>query len=157
MNQPGYQPLQKEDIPLVQSADTKFKIQVIAGELDNTLGKIQTDSPMNIYRLDFDMDGDFNFEIPSHFNALIYVLEGQLQVGDAKVNTKEMAIFKEGMTQAHLKSITSGKAVFFAGEPLDEPVSKYGPYVMNTQTELLEAMRDYQMGKMGVLIEEFED
>jgi redox-sensitive bicupin YhaK (pirin superfamily) len=84
-------------------------------------------------------------------------LDGKLTVNDTEtVKGKDLTWFNNDGKSIKLKAEVATRVMMLAGEPLNEPVSTYGPFVMNTQTEIMEAMRDYQQGKMGVLIEEFD-
>jgi redox-sensitive bicupin YhaK (pirin superfamily) len=82
-------------------------------------------------------------------------MEGQLQVvGDAVVEAKYVASFNQDGTGIAIEALEDTHFFMGTGEPLNEPIASHGPFVMNNQTEIMEAIRDYQLGKMGVLIEE---
>jgi redox-sensitive bicupin YhaK (pirin superfamily) len=101
-------------------------------------------------------DGILEIPISSTFNTLIYVLEGALKSGEHTILTKDMAIFQNDGDLIEVKAMANTRYIVLAGEPINEPVAQYGPFVMNTETQLMEAVRDAQMGKMGVLIESFD-
>ena len=93
-------------------------------------------------------------DIPQNHQSLIYVLDGTVLVNDTKVLKKgenQMIVFNQDGNSIHFKAKTTSTILILSGEPILEKVTQYGPYVMNTQTEILEAMRDYQQGKMGHL------
>lgn len=155
MDIPAYQPLTAEETPLVTSADLFTTVHVIAGELDTVKGPIHTLSPVNTFTAEMKKGGKFFFRIPSAHNAFIYIMDGKVQVtGDSEVDEKYVAIFNLDGEGFELEALENTRLFIGTGEPLNEPVASHGPFVMNNQTELMEAFRDYQLGKMGVLIEE---
>jgi hypothetical protein len=157
MDPPSYQPLLKEETPRFMSEDKKTDIAVVAGEINGIKGPIETNSPLIVLRLTIEKGGTSTIPLPEHFNALLYQLDGVLLVnGDAETTSKDMIWFKNDGNNISIEGRENTRAIILAGEPIKEEITTYGPFVMNTQTEIMEAMRDYQMGKMGVLIEEFE-
>ena len=99
-------------------------------------------------------NGKLEIDIPINHKTLIYLLDGEILVNNSNLLNKgedQMITFNQ---DGNLISFTAKKAsiiLILSGEPIKEKVTQYGPYVMNTQTEILEAMRDYQQGKMGHL------
>jgi redox-sensitive bicupin YhaK (pirin superfamily) len=157
MDEPSYQPLSKEDTPRFKSEDKKTDIAVVAGEVHGIKGPILTNSPLIVLRLTIEKGSKTTIPLPEHFNTLLYQLDGALLVnGDRETTSKDMVWFKNDGNNISIKGMEDTRAILLAGEPIKEEITTYGPFVMNTQTEIMEAMRDYQMGKMGVLIEEFE-
>ncbi len=155
MDQPSYQPLTADDTPKINTVDGLVQINVIAGKLGDTIGKIHTLSDVNTFTASFQKGGKYFFQIPSSHNAFIYVLQGKLQVtGDSEVEGKYVAVFQKDGEGFELEALEDSTIFIGTGEPLNEPLASHGPFVMNNQTELMEAFRDYQLGKMGVLIEE---
>lgn len=152
-----YQPLTAENTPVICSPDGKVKMGVVAGKVNDVEGPIELMTPMLVTRLDMEEGGEIEIPIPESFNAFAYPLDGKLTVNDTKtVKGKDLTWFNNDGKSIKLKAEVPTRVMMLAGEPLNEPVSSYGPFVMNTQTEIMEAMRDYQQGKMGVLIEEFD-
>ncbi len=155
MDQPSYQPLTAEQTPVVNSADGLTKIHIIAGELDGVKGPIHTLSDVNTFTAEMKKGAKYFFKIPSTHNAFIYLMEGKLQVtGDSEIDNKYVAVFNNDGEGFELEALQDAHFFIGTGEPLNEPVASHGPFVMNNQTELMEAFRDYQLGKMGVLIED---
>ena len=87
---------------------------------------------------------------------MLYLIKGQIAIkGYGSIDAENLAVFHpEGSDIELTLQENESEFLLLCGRPLDEKVTRYGPYVMNTQTEILEAMRDYQMGKMGILIED---
>ena len=86
---------------------------------------------------------------------MIYLLDGELNVGAEKAEGKDMVVFQNDGDQLSVLALEKTRFIVLSAEPLNEPIASYGPFVMNNQTQIMEALRDAQMGKMGVLIEEF--
>jgi redox-sensitive bicupin YhaK (pirin superfamily) len=155
MDTPEYQPLTAEQTPVIASQDGLAVIHVIAGELDGVKGPINTLSPVNTFTAELKKGATYYFRVPETHNAFIYLLDGKLKVtGDGEVEGKYVAVFNNDGAGFELEAMEDTRLFIGTGEPLNEPVASHGPFVMNNQTELMEAFRDYQMGKMGVLIEE---
>ena len=95
--------------------------------------------------------------VPKGFNALLYLLDGKAEVnGERHAGGKDLVWFQNDGDGFSLEGLEETRAILFSGAPLDEPLATYGPFVMNNQTQIMEALRDYQQGKMGVLIEDFD-
>lgn len=155
MDTPSYQPLTAEDTPTIQSEDGLTTVHIVAGELNGTKGPIHTLSAVNTFTVEMKKGAHFTFPIPASHNAFLYVMEGKLMVtGDGEVDAFYVAVFNNDGEGFTIEALEDTRLFIGTGEPLNEPVASHGPFVMNNQTELMEAFRDYQMGKMGVLIEE---
>ncbi|WP_345167860.1 pirin family protein [Algibacter aquimarinus] len=155
MIEANYQHVANHDFRLVTSDDSKVKIQIIAGELEGVYGRIKTQTTVNAFMIDVELGGEFNFAIPASHHSTIYLLKGEVLINAAenlKLNENQLIEFNQDGEGFSIKgNAEMSKLLFLSGEPFNEPVTTYGPYVMNTQTEIMEAMRDYQMGKMGFL------
>ncbi|MDB4438822.1 pirin family protein [bacterium] len=149
-----YLPQQKNEIP-VYSPDDKVEMQVLTGEYKGVKGPIPNQSPMLVSRLDMKSDGEFELTIPAQQHTLIYQLDGSMQINDKETGAKSMTVFENEEGAITLKAKDDTRMLLLSGSPIGEPIESYGPFVMNNTTEIMEAMRDAQMGKMGVLIEEF--
>jgi len=152
-----YQPLSAEDTPWITSEDGKVKAGIVAGDTLGKTGPIELMTPMLVMRFEIGKGGKMDVPIPKNFNALLYLLDGKATVNETKtVSGKDLVWFKNDGDSISFEGLEQTRAILLAGEPLNEEVTSYGPFVMNTQTEIMQAMRDYQQGKMGVLIEEFD-
>lgn len=157
MGQPLYLPLKAEETPYFQSDDKRSKIFVVSGEMKGLKGKMNGHSPLLILRMDIGKDSEFTIKVPKDFNALIYQLDGSLEINETETVRKNMVLFNEDDENITIKGKADTRAILLAGKPINEKVVSYGPFVMNSQSEIMEAIRDYQKGKMGVLIEEFNN
>ena len=155
MDQPHYYPLTAEETPTITSKDGLATIHVIAGELDALRGKIPTLSTVNTFTTEFKKDGKYYFSIPEDHNAFIYLLDGKVNVNNEHVvEGKYAAVFNNDGEGFEIEALEDTRFFIGSGEPLNEKVASHGPFVMNNETELLQALRDYQVGKMGILIED---
>lgn len=155
MLQPEYQYLTKEETPIIYSEDGKISNKLITGDYGGKNGKIKAQSPLLILWGNADKDGTQSLEIPQGYNSALYLIKGNMRIkGHGLIESENLVVFGNEGSHISMSFQDSSQFLLLAGKPIDEKVTQYGPYVMNTQTEVLEAMRDYQMGKMGVLIEE---
>lgn len=153
---PSYYHLPKNSIPIFYSVDDKVRTKVIAGDYGDFLGMIPAQSQMLVLWSEGSKGGEEKFEVPEAFNTMFYLIKGRVSIkGYGLVDAENLVIFSSEGSQIEV-SIKEDKTEFLvlSGKPLNEKVTKNGPFVMNTETQILEAMRDYQMGKMGVLIED---
>ena len=156
MEQPYYKAITADENSIYFSEDKKVEVSVVSGELEGVIGKVDTYTPINTYRFNFLKDGEIEFEVPIDHNTLFYLLKGRVLINDEQeINTKDLVLFSNDDSKIKFTAKEDGYGILLSGTPINEEVASYGPFVMNTQTEIMEAMRDAQMGKMGVLIEEF--
>jgi redox-sensitive bicupin YhaK (pirin superfamily) len=153
MIQPNYQHVKNEEFNFVTSEDNKVTIQVVAGSLEGKSGKIASQTSVNVYIIDIEDEGEFALQISKEHQSLLYLLNGIVEVNDVSLslNENQLIEFNQDGESFKLKGKAKSKLLFLSGTPFHEKVKSYGPYVMNSQTEIMEAMRDYQMGKMGFL------
>ncbi|MEQ1584307.1 MAG: pirin family protein [Cyclobacteriaceae bacterium] len=155
MDQPAYYPLSAEEAPAFVSEDGAVNGKVFSGEVHGVKGLIPSQATVNAATLEFKKGGTLSIAIPTNHNAFIYLLDGKLRVdGFGMVEEFHIVHFKNDGDGISLEALEDTRVLFLTGEPLNEPVVSHGPFVMNTQTQIMEAMRDYQKGKMGILIEE---
>ncbi|MGC4022038.1 MAG: pirin family protein [Cyclobacteriaceae bacterium] len=155
MDLPTYFPVKAEDVPSTTSEDGKVKVNVFSGEVLNMKGPVPSQAVVNAATLYFKEGGKISIPLPKDHNAIIYLLDGQLKVdGFGLVDGLHLVYFKNDGEGISMEATKDTRVLLLSGLPLNEDVVSYGPFVMNTQTQIMEAMRDYQMGKMGVLIEE---
>ena len=154
MEQPFYKPISQEETPLVETSDSK--IWVVSGQYGGVEGVAPTYTSQLLLRGEVKKDGELNIPTPTDHNTLIYVLEGGLKLNGQNLLSKDMAILNNDGDGFELKATADTVFIVLSGTPINEPILSYGPFVMNNETEIMQAIRDSQMGKMGILIEEFE-
>lgn len=154
MIQPNYQHVKSEEFRSVISEDGLVTSKVMAGSFDETYGRIETQTPLDVFMIEAKENGSQFIPIKEDHQALIYLIDGEVKINETETLIKgenQMVIFNSDGEGFTLNAIKDSKLLFISGEPINEQVVNWGPYVMNTQTEILEAMRDFQMGKMGFL------
>ncbi|NRB51433.1 MAG: pirin family protein [Saprospiraceae bacterium] len=154
MERPYYLPLSVEDTPKIEGKG--YELQIVAGDYDGNVGPAKTFSPMTLLRGQINAHQTLEINLPANYNTLLYLLDGQLEVNGRSAERKDLVWFANDGESLNLKASVDTRFIVLSGEPIGEKVSSYGPFVMNTQTEIMEALRDSQMGKMGVLIESFD-
>lgn len=154
MDTPYYLPLSKEETPNLEGRG--YQLQIVAGTYQGIQGPAQTFSPMTLLRGEVEAGSSVDIEIPSHYNTLIYLLDGSLSVNNSPATRKDLIWLDKDGELVQISAEKDTRFILLSGEPIGEKVSSYGPFVMNSQTEIMEAIRDSQMGKMGVLIESFD-
>lgn len=155
MDQPSYFPVQAEDVPSIVSEDGLVTLRVFSGKVNGVEGKIPSLTPVNSATLEIKAGGYFSAALPENHNVLLYLLDGKIMLdGYGLTEGKHAVYFKRDGEGISFNASEDTRLLLLSGEPLNENVVSHGPFVMNTQTQILEAMRDYQMGKMGILIEE---
>ncbi len=150
LTKPRYQALKKEDMGKVKLSKDKGNVEIVAGEFEGVKGPALTFSPMNIYILNLKAGGKINLNEPEDYNTGILMISGDLDINNSPCEENDFILFenKEGIIS--IDNIRSdSKLIVLSGEPLDEPAIARGPFVMNTQEELKEAMLDYREGNFG--------
>ena len=150
----NYQHLEDVQIPKVFSDDEKVQLNIIAGNQSNKIGLIETQTAVNVFSSIAQENGEMTIDIPKNHQSIIYLLEGEISVNGKEILTKggnQMITFYQDGNLIQFKAQKQSTILILSGEPINEKVTQYGPFVMNTQTEILEAMRDYNQGKMGYL------
>lgn len=155
LDQPLYVPMQEHEIPELTGTPAGVRARIIAGQFQGQSGLKVNHTPLIILDATLEKDAIWQFDIPSEYHVLIYNLDDRIDVeAFGLVDARHMVWFRNDHETIRLAGKEETRILILAGIPLNEPVQTYGPFVMNNQTEIMQAIRDYQMGKMGVLIEE---
>jgi redox-sensitive bicupin YhaK (pirin superfamily) len=151
MTRPRYQELSAEQIPSAQSADGLAQGKIIAGEALGVRAAIATHTPIVYQDWSLAPGADVTLPLDAAQRVLVYVFQGSARVGDAGqlVKDGQLAVLGAGDAVRLRSGDEAGRLLLLAGAPLNEPVARYGPFVMNTQGELMQAFEDYQSGRMG--------
>jgi quercetin 2,3-dioxygenase len=149
MTEPRYQGIESQDIPVFEANGVKLRI--IAGEYANLKGPAKTFSPVEMFILELDKDANFEFGLEEKYTNLILNLEGEVEINQVLLPINHLLRFaKEGQT-INFKARSTTKLLILSGHPLNEPIAHYGPFVMNTKSELVQAIDDFNSGKFGEL------
>jgi len=151
MSPPTYQGITKEQIPTVPLGSAG-QARIIAGELQGVKGPARTHTPVNVFDLRLKAgDKPAEISLPAGHNAAVVLLKGDVVLNGAQPLQGEARIATLGMEgdSITLEPKEDSTLLILSGQPIDEPVASYGPFVMNTQEELVQAFADYKSGKMG--------
>ena len=160
MHPPRYQPILNKDIPVVtlKAVDAEScadgepgTARIIAGELDGTRGPALTFSPVELFDISLPKaDTPVALRLPEGHTAVIFVRQGELSINDQTLGPQAVALMDAGGTTLQLSARKANTQVLLlGGAPLGEPIAARGPFVMNTQQEIMQANMDFQNGKMG--------
>lgn len=154
MMPPAYQHIKSADMPTVQNQNKGITVKVVAGELNGKMGLIKTQTSVNVFMVKTKSEGTMSINLPINHNALIYLLDGETLINNEetlKKSATQMLTFHQDGIALEIEARKDSNLLVLSGEPINEKIAQYGPYVMNSQTEIMEAIRDYQQGKMGFL------
>jgi len=150
----GYQAITSAQIPAVDLPGDAGFVRVIAGRYGDTDGPARTFTPMNLWDVRLKADRSAELKVPAGHTAALFVLKGRVRLGSSEIiGEGEMAVFEREGERLVIEAAESATLLLLNGEPIDEPVVGYGPFVMNSEDEIRQAVSDYQTGRMGRLRE----
>ena len=152
MTKPRYQSFDEGDFPILEQGNHEISIKVIAGTFGTVSSKVKTFSPINMYELNGPPNSKLEIPLPVGSNTLVFQLSGMSSIEDQQIRKGNLGLLSRSGETFEIKFLEESKVMILNGEPLGEPVAAYGPFVMNTRQELMEAFRDFQAGKMGQLV-----
>ncbi|WP_312332874.1 pirin family protein [Acinetobacter variabilis] len=151
MTAPRYQAITAAEIPRIEMDEGAGHIRVIAGEFGGHHGPAHTFSPVNVWDGELKAEYETTLHVPAGHNALLVVLAGELVVnGSQKVLDSSIVMFaRDDDPEIQLQADQDTKFLLLTGEPLNEPIQGYGPFVMNTKEEIIQAFQDFNQDKFG--------
>ena len=150
MAAPGYQGITRDQIPEVALADGAGVARIIAGDLHGTQGPARTFTPMQVWDLRLKAGHRVTLPAAAGHTTAPLVLRGRLRLDDGQeVGAAQMPVFSREGADVRLDVLEDATVLWLTGEPIDEPVVGYGPFVMNTEAEIHQAFADFQSGRMG--------
>jgi quercetin 2,3-dioxygenase len=148
MSPPSYQAITSADIPVVPL--TGGTARIIAGEFRGVRGPARTFTPVNLWDLRLDRPTDLTLDLPEGHNAMIAVLSGQVVInGSQTVGEAEIVRLEHDGSDVAIHADREAILLILTGEPIDEPVVGYGPFVMNSEAEIRQAANDFNSGRFG--------
>ena len=155
MSEPKYQSLLKEDMGRIKLDNNQGEVNIIAGEVNGIKGPASTYTNINLYNVNLTNYGLISLNEPNHYNTGILVLKGEVKVNEDTKSQEGDFILFDHLDGSILVEAVTKDALFavLSGEPIDEPIASYGPFVMNTTEEIYQAYEDYENNKFGT--EEF--
>ena len=150
MTAPGYQSITKEAIPVVELPDDSGSLRVIAGRYGDVTGPAHTFSPLNVWDITLRQGSHLALDLPEGWSTALVVAEGDMTInGTAQAGEAQLVVLSQEGAKIHLEATRDAKVLLMAGEPLNEPVVGYGPFVMNSKTEIAQAISDFNSGRFG--------
>ena len=150
MAAPGYQNITNAAIPVVELPDGAGRVRVIAGDYAGAHGPARTFTPINVWDLRLARDASTTLDFADGHTVAMVVLRGTLLANDSQVVREgQLVVFDRAAGQVQLEANGEATVLVLAGEPIDEPIAGYGPFVMNTQEEIRQAIDDFNAGRFG--------
>ncbi|MEO8316217.1 MAG: pirin family protein [Pseudomonadota bacterium] len=149
MTAPRYQAITSSQIPVVWLPGNAGQIRVIAGSLGEAKGAAKTWTELNVW--DVKLEGTADLNVPEGHNTVIAMLGGELSLAGHALGDGDLALLSAGGTQVSVSTGTGATFLLMSGVPIDEPIVGYGPFVMNTREEIVQAYEDLQSGRFGSL------
>jgi len=152
MTAPAYQAILSQSIPEIELANSSGSIRVIAGEYEGRVGPAKTFTPMNVFDIRLKKDEEVVLPAINGWNTSVVVLRGALEsAGErgAVAQDAKMLVFSQDGQDIKIKALEDSVALLLSGEPIDEPIVGYGPFVMNTREQINQAISDFNQGAFG--------
>ncbi|MBI5916666.1 MAG: pirin family protein [Bacteroidetes bacterium] len=152
MTPPKYQALENSQLGKYQLPDDKGVVEVIAGEFNGVKGPATIFTPMHVYTARLKKGAGFSFFLPEKFNTGILMVDGSMKINEEEnLPVDHFAIFRNDGTEIKIKALEDAVFLVLSGKPINEPIVPYGPFLMNTKEEIMQAFSDLNSGKFGVL------
>lgn len=154
MSTPKYQAIAHSQMKKYNLPENGGTIEIIAGEYQGQKGSASTFSPVHLMNARLKEGGKASFDFPAHYNTALLVIEGGVRVNDQEdVPADHFVLFANDGSSFTLAGNENTTVLVLSGEPLNEPIAAHGPFVMNTQQEIIQAIEDFNKGKFGFLEE----
>lgn len=154
MSTPKYQDIQHSRMAKYQLPDNAGIIEVIAGEYHGLAGSASTFSALHLFNAKLNKGGKATFSFPSSYNTGFLIIEGGIKInGKETAATDQFVHFTNSGSEIEIEALENSVILVLSGEPIDEPIAQYGPFLMNTAEEIQQALSDYNQGKFGYLEE----
>ncbi|MBF8753721.1 pirin family protein [Pseudomonas guariconensis] len=151
----GYQTLLASDIPVVKLEGDAGTLRVIAGDYQGHKGPAQTFTPMDVWDLRLAAGASLQLPIAQGRNAALVVLRGNVRVnGEREAGPASLVLLERDGEHVQVQALEDVSLLLLSGEPIDEPIVGYGPFVMNSQVEIAESFEDFQAGRFGQMVGE---
>jgi len=151
MDAPGYQAITADQVGVANLPDGKGSVRVIAGEYAGVRGPAKTFTPVRLFDARLEEGGRAALSFPPRENAAILVMKGDVLVNGREASADDFVLFDNDGEHVTVEASSQAQLLVLAGEPIDEPIVSYGPFVMNTRSEIGQAIEDFNRGKFGSL------
>jgi len=151
MSPPKYQEILNSQIPVVNLKDKSGTVRVIAGMFEGAKGPAQTFTPIDLWDLRIKKGCNVDLNLISGHTTALFVLRGKILGNDKAIGAVELALFARDGESIAVKAQEDTTLMILSGEPIHEPIAGYGPFVMNTQEEIRQAIEDYENRRIGII------
>jgi len=152
MSEPKYQAIKNNQITKLELDNNAGTLEIIAGNYANAKGTASTFTPINLFNLHLKKDKDISFSFAETDNTALLVIEGSIAVNNTdRAQTDHFVLFTNKGEDFTVHAVEDALVLVLSGQPIDEPIASYGPFVMNTEEEIMQAVKDFQSGKFGYL------
>ncbi len=151
MTPPKYQAITKDKIQKYTLPDDSGLVEVIAGTYNDVKGPASTFTPLEVYNIRLNPTGSASLQLPEMYHTGLLTVQGGITVNGKEVAQDHFVLFENAGTDISITAAEEAIVLVISGEPIDEPLAVYGPFVMNTHEELQQAFEDYNKGKFGYL------
>lgn len=147
-----YQAIENKDMSRVKLKDGKSFVELIAGEYNGVKGPASTFSPVNLFNAKLAKGGKADFSFDKKYNTAFLVIDGEIKVNNSKIVAENnFVLFGHDGEDIVIEALKESVVLVLSGEPINEPIASYGPFVMNTEAEIKKAYEDFYNGKFGYL------
>lgn len=144
-----YQAILNVDIPVVELPGGAGRARVIAGELLGAKGPARTFTPVNVWDVRLNCDADLKLDLPEGHTAIVVVLTGRITIGSVETGEAEVVLLGREGSDVTIRASGETMLLVLTGEPIDEPIVGYGPFVMNSEAEIQQAIDDFNRGRFA--------
>ncbi len=151
MSAPKYQPILKECFGIYNLANEAGTIEIIAGNIQGIKGPASSFTPIEMYNVRLNPKSDTTLTLPEHFNTGFLIIEGEITISNQTIKTDHFVLFANDGEEISIHSENEAVVLVLSGEAINEPIFPYGPFVMNSREEIIQAYEDLNNGKFGYL------
>jgi len=151
MTAPRYQEIKHADMGVYDLPEGKGRVEVVAGEYRGAKGPAKTRTPVQLYKALLAAGATLDLDLPADHNTCLLVIEGAVAANGRAVPADHFALFANDGEAIQVRATAESRVLILSGDPINEPIAAYGPFVMNTQEEIYRAVEDFQAGKFGRL------
>ncbi len=151
MSPPKYQAMERKQFGKYLLPNDGGEVEVIAGKYNEVVGPAFSFTPVEMYNVRFNSGGKADFSLPQSYNTGCVIIEGTVKINNQPIETDHFVLFKNDGTDFTMEASENAIVLLLSGEPINEPIVPYGPFVMNTKDEIMQAYDDLNKGKFGYL------
>ena len=152
MSEPKYQAIKNEEMTKLELKNNEGTLEIIAGSYGDSKGTATTFTPINLFNAHLKKGANISFSFAESENTALLVIEGNITVNNTdKAPTDHFVLFTNHGEDFTIQADENALVLVLSGQPIDEPIASYGPFVMNTDEEIMQAVKDFQNGKFGYL------